>query len=505
MNPSTRKSLSLMSMQIAAMYLTCEISPVVAKTLDVTGWIPAGQVIVSAPIPAWLGDDPIMGRLACPAVLRLEGDHMKNAPLLLKQPPSVEYSGTGETWTFNLRQGLRWWSGTPVDGEALAVWLKENLKDVVSERLGVPIPTNVRIASTGPLGAKVEWPSKQKFGPYVLSGVSFSKMTAGQWECAGLYSLTSSEGGTELTLNKGYSAKYNKIRVAASVGHKSDADHSLAFSMASRSTKATSTSINTISCSSRLDVPLVTAIIWNPASPLSATPALRQALTMSTPRGEILRTAAADIGSLVSAPILRAHPGYNSKISVRSYSLDAAGEIFEQAGYNQPHIGLPRVKGSEKPAILRIARISGKQDLIEKIIGDSMASLGIETRFEDKGTTGVALDAALVSTFIPWASADLRTLAYSGTTKMTADAKARFPFNVASDKSLDALLDAYSLTLTQPSPDFSLLRKVHERWYEVEPWTVLMAHQFCVSGHGIPVPKRINALDADWFRRIAVD
>ena len=155
--------------------------------------------------------------------------------------------------------------------------------------------------------------------------------------------------------------------------------------------------------------------------------------------------------------------------------------------------------------MLRIARLSGRQDLIEKIISDSMASLGIETRFVEMGLPGVNLDAALVSTFIPWTSGDLRSLAYSGMTKTTGDVKVRFPFNAANDKSLDDLLDGYSMALTQPSPDFSLLRKVHEKWFELEPWTLLMAHQFCVSSHGLPVPPKINALDPDWFRRIAVD
>ena len=505
MDPVTKSSLSVTAAQIAVWSLTLVTSPVVATTLDVTGWLPAAQVNISSPIPSWLGDDPIMGRLACPAVLRLEGDHLKNAPLLLKQPPSVEHSSSGETWTFNLRPGLKWWGGSPADGEALAVWLKENLKSIVHDRLGVTIPANVIIAASGPLGAKIEWASKPKFGPYVLSGISFSRMTAGHWDCAGLYALTPSPGGFELTLNKGYTAKFDKIRVAASGEPITGSDHSLSFSMASRVTKATSTSIDTLSCPSRLDVPLVTAIVWNPASPLAATPALRQALTMGTPRGEILRTAAGDIGSLISAPILRAHPGYSPKALVRPYSLDAAGKIFEQAGFNQPHIGLPRAKGAEKPAILRIARLSGKQDLMEKIIGDSMASLGIETRFEDPGVPGATFDAALVSTFIPWISEDLRSLAHSSATKTIFDAKARFPFNVGSDKSLDELLDAYSMTLTQSTPDFSLLRKVHERWFEVEPWTLLMAHQFCVTGHGTPVPAKINALDPDWFRRIAVD
>ena len=501
----TMASFSVVSFIFVFFTFTLGCSTVFATSLDVTGWLPAADVNVSHPAPRWLGDDAIMGRLACPAVLRLEGDHMKNAPLLLKQPPLVEHSGSGETWIFNLRPGLRWWSGGAVDGEAIAAWLRENLKDIVQDRLGITIPANVVITASGPLGARVEWPSKPKFGPYVLSGVSLLRMTAGTWDCVGLYSLTPSPGGFDLTLSKGYTAKYSKIRVRTSGDSPSGADHSLSFSMASRATKATSTKIDTSACSSRIDIPLMTAIVWNPATPMASTAILRQALTMATPRGELLRTAAGDIGSLVSAPIIRSHPGYNTKTLVRSYSLDTAGKIFDQAGFKQPHIGLPRGKESDKPSLLRVGRLSGKQDLIEKIISDSMASLGIEVRFEDKTTAGAVFDAALVSTFIPWTSEDLRSLAHSDATKSHAGQKADFPFSAAGDKSLDELLDAYSLSLTQTAPDFSLLRKVHEKWFEIEPWTILMAHQFCVSGQGMKVPSKINTLDPDWFRRLAVE
>jgi ABC-type transport system substrate-binding protein len=226
---------------------------------------------------------------------------------------------------------------------------------------------------------------------------------------------------------------------------------------------------------------------------------------MATPRGEILRTAAGDIGSLVSAPILRSHPGYNSKTLIRPYNLEAASQMFEQAGYKQGHIGLPRSKTADKPVTIQIARMSGRQDLVEKIINDSFASLGIETHFEDISDKNQKFDAAMAGIFIPMLSQDLRSVAHSSAIRTGGKNGITFPFEYQGDKKLDDLLDAYALSLTRDDADFGLLRKVHERWFEVEPWTVVMAHQYCVDAKGLTLPKKLNSRDADWFRRLAVD
>jgi ABC-type transport system substrate-binding protein len=249
----------------------------------------------------------------------------------------------------------------------------------------------------------------------------------------------------------------------------------------------------------------MTALIWNPASPLAAKAELRDSLTRATPRGEILRTAAGDIGSLVSAPILRAHPGYNGKLLVKGYNLDSAAQGFEKAGFRQQHIGLPRFQGQDKPVFLRIARLSGRQDLVEKMISDSYASLGVNSQFDDSGTQGITFDAALISVFIPWTSQDLRPLAHSDA--LNAKGKSQLPFVPVTDKDLDGLLDSYSRGLTKADPpDFDLLRKVHQKWYDLEPWTVLMAHQYCVETRGLKkLPKKLNSLDSDWFRSVVMD
>ena len=113
--------------------------------------------------------------------------------------------------------------------------------------------------------------------------------------------------------------------------------------------------------------------------------------------------------------------------------------------------------------------MSGRQDLVEKIISDSYASLGIETQFDDPGSPGTTFDAALASVFIPWTSHDLRSVAHSSVLNSSERGKVPFPFVSANDKALDESLDAYSRTLSRAEPDFGLLRKVHDGWYNLEP------------------------------------
>lgn len=476
-----------------------------AEALIVAGWAPAAQVDLKSQPPIWLGDDAVIGRLACPSIVRLEVDRRKNTPALLKSPPQIEKVGEKEVWTFTIRPGLRWWSGVTVDADGLASWFKSNLASIVKDRLGEDVGSLFEISTSGGAAVKVSWTKSPGFGPYVLSGASLYRPTSsGMFECAGLYSAVQVPGGIELSVSKGYTSKYSKIRVLAASEVIPAGKKGIMFSMAGKRAQVERTSIKTNSCDSRLDVPLMTALIWNSASPVAAKPELRDSLTRATPRGEILRTAAGDIGSLVSAPILRTHPGYNSKLLVKSYNLDTAAQGFEKSGFKQQHIGLPRSQGQDKPVLIRIARMNGRQDLVEKMIGDSYASLGINSQFDDVGTPGVTFDAALASIFIPWTSQDLRPLAHSSVVQ--SKGKNELPFVPVTDKELDSLLDAYSRELTKPEdPDFELLRKVHQKWYDLEPWTVLLAHQYCVNARGVKIPKKLNSLDSDWFRSVVMD
>ena len=474
------------------MCLSVEATLAGATTLEVNGWSAVNSLPLSGTPPLWLGDDPIAGRLSCPPLTRLEGNPLINAPVLLKGPPVVEKEKSGERWTFTLRPGLKWWSGTAIDGNALASWLADALPRVSQEKLGISLAHAPSITASGPLSATVQWSGSSPFGPYIFSGVSLARQSGKQYECAGLYAMKTSGRDLDLELNSGYKAKYSRITLA-NESHGSPVPR-ISFKLASDITQATSTAMRVGSCQTKIDVPLVTAIAWNPTSPLAGSAPLRQALTMITPRGDLLRTGAGELGALVSAPILRIHPGYDPKILVRPYNLQAGSQIFEENGFKQAHTGLPRTKSGDKNAVIHVGRLSGKQGLIEKVLGDSYASSGIEIQFQDVGAGASSLDGVLFSTFLPWTSLDFRQIL-----------KGPFPFAPVSDKSLSELAEAYSRSLTELKPDTGILSKIHERWKDVEPWTMLMSHQYCVVGDGIKITAKINVMDPDWFRHLTVD
>jgi hypothetical protein len=470
-----------------------------ALTLEVSGWGPVEGLNLSGKLPSWLGDDPVIGRLACPALVRLEGDHLKNGALLLKSLPAVERTAVGDRWVLSLRPGLKWWTGTAVDADGLAGWLREELPRIIQERVGVRPGQTPVITVISSSMVSIQWQGAQRFGPYVMAGYSFSRPKDGRFECVGLYAAQTVPEGIDLTLNSGYTAIYSKIYLRSESQPSLAVDHRMRFLLAAQAAgqKSEVTKIagpSRLSCQAKMEIPLISALVWNPASTMASTPALRRGLTMATPRGDILRTAAAELGSLVSAPLLRVHPGYNPRNLVKPFNLVAASDLFEAAGLKQPHIGLPRAKIADKGISLRIARGSGRQELIEKMLGDAYASAGIETQFEDLQTSGGTYDGVLVSLFIPWTSHDIYQVLHGP-----------FPFAEVSDKSLTEAAEAYAYSLTHEKPDFGLLRHVHDKWVEVEPWTVLMAHQYCVTGQGVKVPPKINTLDPDWFRRLTVD
>lgn len=474
-----------------------------STSIIVTGWPAAGQFDQKKSPPLWLGDDAIIGRLACPSVLRLEVNHGKNAPLLLKMAPVVQKNGGSETWTLSLRPGLRWWSGASVDADALRAWLRENLVTVAKQRLGDDAETRSEMSVVDNLTVKIFWPKSPGYGPYVLSGVSFYRMTPTGFECAGLYSIAPVSGGVELSVSKGYSSRVDTIRVLSRAEPLTSSQRGLAFSMAGRRASVSKNNVKASSCDARLDVPVVTALIWNPKSSLAMSPSRRNLLTKSVPRGEILRTAASDVGRLLSGPILRSHPGYEPRLLVKPFQLDAAAQQFDAEGLKRQHFGLPRQLESGKPAQLRIARINGRQDLLEKMISDAFASIGITSQFEDVDVSASTVDAALANMITPWPSQDLRDLAHSDSFRVNS--RNPLPFIPVADKELDSLMDAYTLALTTSGmPNFSLLRKIHQKWYDLEPWTVILAHQYCVEQHGLPIPREINALDLDWFRSIVL-
>ena len=73
-----------------------------------------------------------------------------------------------------------------------------------------------------------------------------------------------------------------------------------------------------------MSLPVVSMIDWKTDKFPSNSRAFRIASTNLIPRGNILRAGSAYMGSLVSYPNLKAHPGYNRSLKIRPYSIAMA-------------------------------------------------------------------------------------------------------------------------------------------------------------------------------------
>lgn len=474
------------------------------QILNITGWTSLQDLYRKDRPDDFLGDDPIVGRQACPSLVRYSAMTMKPEPVLLKTVPD-DQQGSGP-WIFALRPSLRWWNGAAVSQGDLAAYLEKELKSELNSRQ-INIEPRVAVLTNT---VEVHWPKAPGFGPMVFAGKPFWRAVVTKdggngpkYECTGLYTISSIDGAQDLTmrLSKGYSGKYQSIRLSPNLVPSS------AFSIAftSEGTVAPgSTIIPSRKCNAILDLPFVTALIWNSESKWVSSPAVRQALTQAIPRGEILRTAGADLGSLISGPLLRNHAGYSSSQVVPPSNLEIASNVLTNAGFKQLTIGAQRLAADGSVMRLRILRASkAKQPLLEKIISDSYASIGIETEFlENNGPQDIEkADGALAGVALPWPELNLRTFLHSRPEKRLS----AFPFFVPNDKSLDELLESYEISLNSGKPKVDQLIKIHARFADLESWSMIMGHQSCLKTSGLTIKGKLNSADPDWFRRQVLD
>lgn len=471
------------------------------KALNVVGWNAIHNLYQTDKPDDALGNDPVVGRQACPSLVRYNGISMKPEAVLLKSVPD-EGQSTGR-WLFSLRPNIRWWSGAAVSQADLSAYLERELKAVLADRHleGTPI--------IGIQGANIEvqWSKPPGIGPMILAGRPFWRSVSKKnpsFECAGLYTIASVDPnlGLSMQLSKGYSARFHTIRLMANASAFQDKTTPTLLFTSDAVISPTSTTIPSRKCDGLLDIPFVTAIIWNPESRWTSAASVRQALTQAIPRGEILRTAAADLGTLISGPLLRNHPGYAAQQVVPPFNLEIASNLLAAAGFKQAAIGSPRLAPDGTTMHLKILHAGKTRPaLIEKIISDTYASLGIEMEFLEGADKASQADGVLAGVALPWPELDLRGFLHSRPQKKLSS----FPFFLPSDKSLDEALDAYDQSLVDGRPRLDQLLKVHARFADLESWSMIIGHQACVKTSGLTLKGKLNIADPDWFRRLVVD
>jgi len=474
-----------------------------AEVVDILGY-PLDVASLREPkTPGWVGGDPVVGRLACPPLSRVNLLAQKSEPVMIRKISSSK-NATNAIWDFEPRRDLRWWNGDVVKAADIAGFIREHLPDLARTkgvgRWQVPL-FKTEVLPNGLV--RVTWERAPEFGPYIFNGVSLSRVAdRGQnypsWECVGLYQVELTKGEKFiLSPSKSYALKRTSLEFASdrsSPGHRG-----LAFEMASsqRPVRIKSEQAYDSTCAVSIDLPLVTVLAWNTAAGVTASAEVRKALTHLTPRGELVRTGAAAMGDVLSAPIPRNHPGYDRTTSARPYSLELAAAGFDAAGLKRDKADGPRLSKDGNPLKLEIQTPGESNSLIEKVLADafSLAGIGLEfSRSKDERRDGV-----LVGVRLSGPDSDFIRNFHSA----APEAGLFWPLR---NPQLDAALEGYSLSLTMEKPDFKLLQRVHKILYELEPVTTLLQHRACVVTYGSGWNRQmtLESRDPDWFRKLVL-
>ena len=487
--------------------------------------------------PANFGKDPVIGRLVCPPMTRLNLRHGRSEGLLVQNPSVVAGDDKqGVEWHIPLRSGIYWWSGQPVTVKDLANFWQARLDAMKSSQApwmkltGSTVP-KFSVDSSNQAKLVIHWDEKPKFGPYVLNGTSFYKPVEGPakarpYQCAGLYKPGDRGIGSAFHLEA--TPGYPRSRPSfwyepVDSKNKASSPSPLTVQSSSESTSLKEKSKNRpspkevlfttaeaiggdpwtrksddqASCQVTLDQPYVSAIVWNLNKPPFNQVALRNLLTKLTPRGALLRSGAGRLGELVSGPLVRQHPGYEPKMRIKPFDIPAAAHGLETLGYLRSAPDGPRLNPEGKPFIVRIGLLENSSGLTGKVIIDGFAALGIKVETTQFKGQWKDVDGVLTGLKLDWPGHDF--IADFHSDRMGSE------LPLVSIPGFDALLETYSVSLTSAKPQFDVLRKIHGKLYELEPMTTLFQHKACLATKGIrAAAKAVNVLDPDWFKKIVL-
>lgn len=459
------------------------------KTIKVAGW----PLNVSTLPEALLSRDPLLGNLVCPALSRLNLLELRSEPYLLQKIEQRD-----DRWILTPRLGLKWWDGNNVTLSEMEEFLKAELPSAV-QREGFgrwKLPAMSFVQESGKL--VIQWKSSPDFGPYVLNQIPFSKVNdTNRWQvpfqCVGslqpdfererLYFKPHEDTAKLAWLSdvnveiKSSEGPYVAFRFGEDLhpsGHKRQLDEALV-------------------CSQPLDTPHITLIAWNPNSIWAKEPKFRKSMTHLLPRGALLRSGAGSLGDLVSGPLLRSHPGYNTNLKVPSYDPLLADKLLNSLGYRRSEDGYRRTAEGQLIELKILVSDFEGSTLLRKVLDDSFRALGLKTIFTQN--PGEKVDAKLTSIASSWPDANPSRFLHSQASKTP------WPWRY-SDQPLDQALDHYAVSLTHEKPDFRLLEKVHELVYKLEPFSILMQHRACVDiqlGKSAKAPQKVSLRNPDWF------
>ena len=395
--------------------------------------------------------DPILGATLCPALTRLNLNKGESETALAKKI-KVIHSKKQTQWRISLYKNARWWSGEPLSAAEVADILSTKIPPILA-RLYEEKEHPRFTVKTDQNDLSINWKAPIKFGPYLLNQIPISLLLDGELDCAGKVKTKIEELTNSFDLWSGKKEKPEKKLGTVKIMLPSD------FKPKGKIYKPDLP----LKCPVKVDLPIVSAIQWNPRSALGGNNDFRIAITHLTPRGSLLRNASGHLGDLLSAPIIRAHPGYNKAVYVRSYSPSTAMQILGRSEFNKYRQTRDKKNGKSLLEVRLLVEAKLKTPII-RILEDSLRIAQVKLIIVRNPSS--QYDGILKTVSIPWPSQDVGDL-LQGFEKVP--------------KVLTQRLQDYRFSLTNKKPNFALLKKAHRDLYSLEPLTVLVQHRACVE------------------------
>lgn len=439
-----------------------------------------------------LNQDALMGNMVCPSLTRLNLNLGRSEPFLLH---AMSESDLGRKWTMSLKPGLRWWGGKAVTLEDLEAFIKRELGPLAekySGELADSLNYKVEIVDRT---LSVVFAKTPGFGPYLLNRRPFFQKMGETIECAG--PLRARTQGADIVLEGKLSREPKEFILKAEFLADGAKDVFVTFRFGNELHPPTweRQIEEELICPLPLDLPVMTLIAWNPNGLYTKDEEFRRAMTFILPRGAMLRAGAGSLGDLISAPILRIHPGYNKSQLVLPYDLKRADAILN--AMNLPRSEKDGYRRGPNGEVLELSIAldpSQNAGLLRKILDDSFRALGMRLKMTSNKAES---DGILSGIEVNWPENDISPILHSKMSQKVWPWRYHFP-------EIDAALDAYNRELTREKPNFVLLQKIHELVMKKEPFSVLVQHKSCMQyGKAVKLAGgKPNVRNPDWIRAV---
>ncbi len=438
--------------------------------LSIAGW----------PIPSfdekkpkeWLSKDPVLGRLICPSLTRLNLQKKESESLVLKDI-HVESNSKEAVWTLHLRSGIFWWSGSEFSSLDLQNFLKKNMEIIVEEKgSGLWQLPEFRF-QTERETLKIIWKKSPEFGPYIFNGIALwrERKTSDsiKFECVGRYIPQKSGNSILLTPNSQYSSSSATLIFETGEDFDKYNRKGFRFIMSESHIPALEKHkfLEKTPCENLIDLPLMSSVIWYEKDHIQQN--IRKRISSLFPREALRKIASGSWAEDPSSLIPKNHPGYDSTLHVPKFVLSRSN--------------------TRTPLYLSTQR--ERIGLVEKVLSDTLMVGGFDVQFVS--IQDPRLEGLISGIFIPWPDLDLYDSFHSKGRSTLGQSKKVHP-------ELDRVLEKYRKSLTYQQPDFNLLKIIHKNLYELESISVLMQHKTCLETKGLVKKKlSIDVKDPDWF------